>query len=418
MTVIFKDLDVETLIKKASAFFGKCFKFVKENRIAVKISSIALIFLLVVIVDTVSVGLRFGFDVKYEGKVIATVENRSVSEDARDIAVHNVNSEGASGAISVPKLTLTLTVADKFDTATKVADAIIDNTDEVIEASVLTVNGQAVAITKSLNLEQLLEERKTVFYLEGAENEAQFTENVQIEKGLYLTKDLNSDSFVKDIINGLEVKTTSKIITDTIIKYKTSTVYTAEEEIGYSKITTVGKNGISREVQLIEKVNGEEVSNEVLDSEIVSNPVDEVITMGTAVSSNKSSASTSSAGFICPLPKGSYKISAYWGDGRGHKAIDLSADRGTSIFAAASGTVLEAGYDRGYGYYVLISHGNGIKTKYAHASVLCVKAGETVTQGQMIAAVGCTGYSTGNHLHFEVIVNGTRVNPAPYINLN
>lgn len=417
MTVIFKDLDVETLIKKASDFMGRCFKFVKENRIAVKIASLVLIFLLIVVVDTVSVGLRFGFDVKYHGKVIATVQNRSVSDDARDIAVHNVNSEGASGAIEVPKLTLTLTVADKFDTATTVADAIIDNTDEVVEASVLNVNGVTVAVTKTLDLQQLLDQRKSAFNLENAENSAEFVDKVELSKGLYLIDDLNTDDSVKNIIGGLSVKTTSKIIKDTIVRYKTKTQWTSKEYAGYSKITTVGKNGITRNVQLIEYINGQEVLNEILESEVISTPVDEVVTMGTAVPKTNASSSTSSAGFICPLPKGSFVVSAYWGDGRNHKAIDLAADKGTSIFAAASGTVVEAGYDKSYGYYVTVSHGNGIKTKYAHASFLCVKSGDTVAQGQMIAGVGSTGYSTGNHLHFEVIVNGTRVNPQPYINL-
>lgn len=417
MTVIFKDLDVETQIKKASAFCGKCFKFVKENRIAVKIVSLVLIFFLTVVVDTVSVGLRFGFDVKYEGKVIATVENRSVSENARDIAVHNVNSEDASGAISVPKLTLTLTVEDKFDTATTVADAIIDNTDDVVEANVLTVNGESVALTSSLDIQKLLEERKTAYYLEGAENSAEFTGAVEITKGLYLKKDLNSDDEVKNVINGLEVKTTSKIIKDTIIKYKTSTVFTANESVGYSKITTVGKNGLSRDVQLIESVNGQQVANTLLETEVINEPVTEVLTVGTKATSSASNSSASSAGFILPLPRGSFKVSSYWGDGRGHKGIDLCADKGVSIYAVAAGTVEYSGWKGDYGYNVIINHGNGIKTRYAHASLLCVKAGETVTQGQMIAAVGNTGYSLGNHLHFEVIVNGTRVNPAPYINL-
>ncbi|MBR4122976.1 MAG: peptidoglycan DD-metalloendopeptidase family protein [Clostridia bacterium] len=173
---------------------------------------------------------------------------------------------------------------------------------------------------------------------------------------------------------------------------------------------------MTREVQLIESVNGEQTASTTLEKQVVSSPVTEVVTVGTAASSS-SNAAASAAGFICPISKGQYKVVAYWGDGRNHKAIDLAANKGVAIFAAAAGTVESAGYKSDYGYNVVINHGNGIKTRYAHASALCVKAGQTVTQGQMIAAVGSTGYSTGNHLHFEVIVNGTRVNPAPYINL-
>ena len=113
-----------------------------------------------------------------------------------------------------------------------------------------------------------------------------------------------------------------------------------------------------------------------------------------------------------------FVISSYYGDGRNHKAMDLAANKGVAIFAAAAGKVTYAGYDGDYGYNVVIDHGNGIQTRYAHESYLTVSKGQTVAQGDMIGAVGSTGYSTGNHLHFEVIINGTRVNPAPYIGLN
>lgn len=418
MTVIFKDLDIEALKQKvaSSPVVTKAFKLVKENRIAIKIVSICLIFLILVVVDTMAVGLNFGFNVKYDGKVIATVQSPDVSKTARNMAVENVSSEDAEGAISVPKLTLTLTVGNNFDTAKKVADAIIENTSDVVEASALTVNGKTVVCGDAKVMDKQLRIRKTAYYIDGAENSAEFVDKIEIKNGYYLKNDLADEISIKQAVDGLQVKTTSKIIKDTTVKYNTRTVWSSKYSAGYSKITTVGKNGITREVQLIESVNGEQTVNAILEKQVISAPVTEVVTVGTAASKS-SNAAASAAGFICPLPKGQFKVAAYWGDGRNHKAIDLSADRGVAIYAAAAGTVESAGYKGDYGYNVVINHGNGIKTRYAHASALCVKAGDTVTQGQMIAAVGSTGYSTGNHLHFEVIVNGTRVNPAPYINL-
>ena len=100
-----------------------------------------------------------------------------------------------------------------------------------------------------------------------------------------------------------------------------------------------------------------------------------------------------------------------------HLGIDIATEESAPVLAAAAGTVVSAGWDGNYGYSVLIDHGNGLKTRYAHASALYVKKGAVVGQGDVVAAVGSTGYSTGNHLHFEVIINGTRVNPAPYIGL-
>ena len=99
----------------------------------------------------------------------------------------------------------------------------------------------------------------------------------------------------------------------------------------------------------------------------------------------------------------------------GHTGLDIAAPEGTSIRAAADGTVTFAGYSGGYGYVVKMSHGNGIETYYAHCSELYVSAGEKVEAGDVIAAVGSTGNSTGNHLHFEVLVDGTEIDPQNYL---
>lgn len=96
---------------------------------------------------------------------------------------------------------------------------------------------------------------------------------------------------------------------------------------------------------------------------------------------------------------------------RMHTGVDISAPNGTPILAAADGIVISAGYGRGYGNRVILDHGGGVSTLYAHASRLYVASGQHVTRGQRIAAVGSTGLSTGNHLHWEVRINGKPVNP-------
>lgn len=98
-----------------------------------------------------------------------------------------------------------------------------------------------------------------------------------------------------------------------------------------------------------------------------------------------------------------------------HTGIDIAAPSGTNILAANAGTVISAGWNNSYGYMVMIDHGGGIVTLYAHSSKLLVSKGTVVARGQAIAKVGSTGRSTGPHLHFEVRVNGVYKNPRDYV---
>ena len=136
-------------------------------------------------------------------------------------------------------------------------------------------------------------------------------------------------------------------------------------------------------------------------------------------------------GMICPLQYSNVTISAGWYGYPGHKGIDFTTrgatgnTYGKEIRAAADGKVLSAEYHSSWGNNVFIDHGNGVCTRYAHCSVMKVSKGQTVKQGQVIALVGNTGNVSpaptpanphaGAHLHFEVWINGTRVNPAPYL---
>ena len=98
-----------------------------------------------------------------------------------------------------------------------------------------------------------------------------------------------------------------------------------------------------------------------------------------------------------------------------HKGIDIGAPKGTPILAVADGTVTYAGWSSGYGNLIKIDHGNGVVTYYGHCSRLYMSEGSTVKAGDKIAAVGSTGNSTGNHLHFEIRLNGKQVNPQTYV---
>jgi murein DD-endopeptidase MepM/ murein hydrolase activator NlpD len=123
---------------------------------------------------------------------------------------------------------------------------------------------------------------------------------------------------------------------------------------------------------------------------------------------------SSSSGFVWPV-QGSV-VSPFgqrWG--RLHAGIDIAAPAGTAIVAAASGRIIYAGSMSGYGLIVVIQHDAGIATAYAHNSSIFVAEGQAVSQGQTIAAVGCTGRCFGDHVHFEVRAGGNPVDPMAYL---
>ena len=122
----------------------------------------------------------------------------------------------------------------------------------------------------------------------------------------------------------------------------------------------------------------------------------------------------SAAGFIWPV---NGPVTSGFGMrwGRMHEGIDIGVASGTPIHAAASGRVVYSGWMDGYGNLVAIDHGRGISTAYAHQSSIAVGNGQIVTQGQVIGYVGCTGHCFGDHLHFEVRINGSAVDPLGYL---
>ncbi|MGH3739909.1 MAG: M23 family metallopeptidase [Micromonosporaceae bacterium] len=117
------------------------------------------------------------------------------------------------------------------------------------------------------------------------------------------------------------------------------------------------------------------------------------------------------------LPVKNYDLSSLYGArwGTTHYGVDLAGSYGTPVYAAHEGVVTRAGWFGGYGYAVEIDHGNGVTTRYGHNSEVLVSVGERIQAGHQIAKMGSTGYSTGNHSHFEVRINDDAINPVPFM---
>jgi murein DD-endopeptidase MepM/ murein hydrolase activator NlpD len=179
--------------------------------------------------------------------------------------------------------------------------------------------------------------------------------------------------------------------------------------------TKAGVEGEERVTYDITMKNGYPTEVEVLQRETLLEPVTRVVKVGTKRTLTRSSR-TNFGVVVGTLTSGfGYRKDPISGVRKFHNAIDIAAPRGTPVYAYTNGKVVTAGWGNMTGNYVVIDHGGGLRTKYLHLSSISVSAGQTVKVGQKIGGVGSTGYSTGNHLHFEVTKNGVAVNPLLYL---
>lgn len=168
-------------------------------------------------------------------------------------------------------------------------------------------------------------------------------------------------------------------------------------------------NGFRKAVSDIVYHNGEVYSTEILKQEVLMEAVPKIVERGTIDPPT----------YIKPLAGGTLSSGFGYRNFRGsenHFGVDWSTPTGTTVYASSAGTVTRAGWSSSYGYCVYIQHPDGVETRYAHNSKVLVSVGQYVKQGQSIALSGNTGDSTGPHVHFEIRVNGTPVNPMTYLN--
>ena len=390
--------------------------------------------------------------------------------------VHASDGEDAAGeAVSMtPSFSLTVSDGSSYTLANTVCNKIIEQSDGIIEeATGLYIDGELIGAVRSsadLNhiLTGILEEAKG----EDTEAEAVFVQTVETVTGLFPASTVISSETMEteltatsqravtytvqegdtaigiaqsnnisleelDLLNAgvsesvihvgdvltlqtavprLEVQIIKTETYQETLPYKTVTQRDDSQYTDYSQVVTEGSNGLQECVDRVTYVNGVEVSRENVSTTVITPAVDRVVVTGTKERPKNSGIGTGN--MIWPTP-GLYTITTYyeyrWGSF--HYALDISGASayGKPIVAADNGTVIAAGYSGSYGYRVLIDHGNGLRTLYAHCSKLLVSVGQKVNQGETIALVGSTGNSTGAHCHFEVYVNGCRVDPLPYI---
>ncbi|WWU64776.1 peptidoglycan DD-metalloendopeptidase family protein [Clostridium baratii] len=228
-----------------------------------------------------------------------------------------------------------------------------------------------------------------------------------------ISKLSSEEELADNIIKNKSLIDVDIVVNDTrLVDIEPSVKIERSEEllIGESKVTE-GKKGKKEQNINITYRNGEKKSVSVLSENIIEQSSSKVITKGT-----KSILNGTSAVFTSPTRGGT--ITSNFGErwGKNHNGLDIAGNIGDPVMAALDGKVKSTFYERdGYGNVVILEHEGGIETRYAHMSKIGVKTGDTVKKGDIVGEVGSTGRSTGPHLHFEVRVNGSPVDPQKYI---
>lgn len=416
----------------------------------------------------------FGLVLDFGGEEIATVKSEQTLEQAADMVNQRLVSDAlkAREAVSFsPSYRLSIVDKSHYVTPASLCDKMIEKSGGSIEeATGLYVNGELVgAIKSSADLNYLLQSLLSEAKGEDKTAKASFVEHVESVNGLYPAQRIFSTNEIKEILQGtqqvgsytieegdtfegiaeklqisaeelgvvfndasieqltagdqvlltqkdplLTVKIVKEESYEAVIPFTTVTVNDDTQTTDYSAVTQEGEDGKEQCVDQVTYIDGVETSRETVSRTTLQEPVDKIIAVGTQKKIEPAEG-VATGEMTWPVPYTHRVMSTYqmrWG--KMHNGIDISSSgiRGQSIVAADGGTVTYVKYHNyGYGYHLMIDHGNGMSTLYAHCNSISVTPGQKVAKGQVIATVGTTGDSTGNHLHFEVYRNGSRIDP-------
>lgn len=416
--------------------------------------------------------LTFAVEVNYNGQSIGYIADEKVFEEAEQMMQQRIVYENDEDAIDIiPKYSLTLVNKNDILNQFQLADNMVRLSNlDITEAEGVYVGDQFYgAVEDSTKIQEALDQILQAYRSDAANETVEFEQEIDFREGLYLASSVveeqslidtftsqkqaqrnyivkqgdtpydiaqNNNISLSELVSLNPTITTSCYPGDTVVlsqsvpflSVKVSRTENYEEAIPYETVevqdakylkgtkveTQKGETGVRQVTAKVEYVNGVEVNRTVLNSQVIKEPVERRVTVGTAqpVQAAPGGSIQGNGMFINPCPSG--YVSQEFGHA-GHKGMDIASGYGNTIYASAGGTVILARWYSGYGKCVMIDHGNGIVTLYGHASSLYVSAGQVVGQGDPIAAVGSTGWSTGNHVHFEIRVNGQFVNPRRYL---
>ena len=422
------------------------------------------------------VGSPYTLAVDVNGVTVGHVANEDVFDSAREDVLQRVNYAGTSSDTQLTiEPTYRLAISTDVLDESQMADAILSAvSDEITEGTALYLDGELTAVCAEGDQLQMYLDGMLDAYKDPNDPDAvvSFNRTVTLEDGLYFTDSFMDYADVVALLSGvrqaqqvytvqqgdsvsliatknnlttaelcelngitpdtaiypgdelivtreeamLEVHITKNVTWTEEIPFTTEKTQSSDYAYGTTHTVQQGENGVRTiTAQNVYDTQGNLLSQTITSSEVTKEPVTQKIVVGTKLPSG-SVAQVGNGTFIWPVPQ--YTGCSRWYSSS-HKGVDINAPAGTPIYASSSGVVSKAGYERsgagtGYGYSIIINHGNGYSTVYAHCLSLTVSAGQSVSQGQLIGYVGSTGQSSGNHCHFEIRYNGRYLPPQNY----
>ena len=421
-------------------------------------------------------GLEYGICVEYNGKEIGIISAEADFDNAaREVQQRIAYSDEDEQIDFSPEFSLKIiSDSEKIISSAQLANEMLAvSNHELTEAFGIYIDGEFIGAVKDKEpVEDTLTNILLNYKVDGIVRDVSFKNKIEYTDGFYLTDSVMDEQEAIDLLTSKKQRnstyvaksgdspavicqkynmtaedfkrlnpkiedtcTEGQIVTvvenesylpiqyiremDTLsfLDYETIEVETSSLNVGTTAVLVKGERGEKRSSIEITYIDGIERARKVVSSKVTKEPVVEQIGIGTYTAKPASSSTvlTGNGQFGWPVD-GGYISDPFISD-RNHKGLDIAAPGGTDIYAAADGVVVSAGFNSGgYGFFVMIDHLDGYQTVYGHCSALFVVEGQTVTRGQLIAAVGTTGDSSGNHCHFEVRNLGLCYDPALFIN--
>ena len=418
--------------------------------------------------------------VEYNGEVLGYISNElEFSQAQNEVKARIVSEDYVMPDSIVPKLELTVIEPEQLTSVDTLTNRLIwASGNQFQEADGLYIQDRFVsAVTDGDALLDYMSDMLDKYYTEdmSEQTKIQFVKKVELKSGLYPISSVKPLEEVEEILsgeergeqrytvvtgdspwtiaikNGLSVEELEAMnpgvtesllpgdsllisqsvpflgvqVTETIqyeeeVPYQIKQITNPDQDIGWTRVTQQGKEGVRLVTAEIKMIDGIEVERTEINREVIQQPVEQILEVGgnqpLKFIPSTSDSSLPSGTFGWPAAGGSITTGFLGYYGHTGSDITFSGCYGTPVYASMDGVVTVAKVQYyAYGIHCIIDHGGGVQTLYAHMSQMYVHPGQQVQQGELIGLIGRTGNATGPHLHFEIRINGTPVNAAPYL---